>query len=467
MGFVLSILYLVVFYLTPEALFGFLGQFHIQLIIAILALLSSVPRLIKTPILKASQSLALLGLACAGFVSTLIAKHWLGGSVSVFIEFISSIMGFFFIFLNFNSKKRLRALVLVLFAVCLIVVALGTAELISVSGISGPPINPQTGGIDFDQWNTAHPYLFPMKNEAGEWFYRIRGLGIINDPNDFAQLLVCVIPLIFIFWRPKKRLSNMLLVIPPAALLLFGVFLTHSRGALLALIVVMALGSRRRIGTVPAAMLAGCIFLGAMALQFSGGRDVSASAGEDRTALWGEGLAAFRTHPLIGVGYRNLPEYTDAHLTAHNSIIVCAAELGMVGFYFWSVFLFATFKDGIATISPTRIKDEEIIETSEVLYPNAAVSLESVSKEEIHRMGRCVLLSLVGYLVAGWFLSRAIVVTLFVLGGMAEAVFQMAQDRGMISSRPSFGKLLPQSAGLAVGLLATMYVLIRTLNFIR
>ena len=48
----------------------------------------------------------------------------------------------------------------------------------------------------------------PQQNDAGEWFYRLRGLGEINDPNDFAQLMVCVMPLMFIFWRPKKRFGT-------------------------------------------------------------------------------------------------------------------------------------------------------------------------------------------------------------------------------------------------------------------
>ena len=62
------------------------------------------------------------------------------------------------------------------------------------------------------------------ENDAGEWFYRLRGLGEINDPNDFGQLMVCVIPLMFIFWRPKKMFSNIAFVILPVCVLLFGVY---------------------------------------------------------------------------------------------------------------------------------------------------------------------------------------------------------------------------------------------------
>ena len=118
-----------------------------------------------------------------------------------------------------------------------------------------------------------------MRNDAGEWFYRLRGLGEINDPNDFGQLIVCVIPLMFIFWRAKKMLRNIAFVILPVCVLLFGVFLTHSRGALLALMAVAVVAARRRIGTLPALLLAGGLFVAAMALHFTGGREISAECG--------------------------------------------------------------------------------------------------------------------------------------------------------------------------------------------
>ena len=305
MGFVLSILYFVISYLTPEALLGSFAQYHVQLIIAVLTLLASIPRLLRSSILKSPQSLGLLGLALAAFLSTLVGMHWIGGAVNVFIQVFSTILAFFFICLHFDTRKRLKVLVAVLFFVSVVVILHGVSDLRVVSGSYGPPISPQTGSVDLPQWDVEHPYLFPMNNNKGEWFYRIRGLGMINDPNDFAQLLVCIIPLMFIFWRPKQSLGNLAFVIVPVLVLIVGVFLTHSRGALLALTAIATVAGRRRIGTVPSVVLACCLFIVAMATQFSGGLDISASAGEDRTALWGESIAVLRTHPIFGVGFEN------------------------------------------------------------------------------------------------------------------------------------------------------------------
>lgn len=467
MGFILSVIYFVISYMAPEALLGSLAQYHVELILGLLTLIFSIPRIFKSGVLKMAQSPALLLLAAVAFASTFLNLSWLGGAVSVFIDLVSKVMAFFFVCLNFDSRKRIRVLIIAIFAVCLIVIARGSIDLAAVSEGYGPPINAQNGSADLLQWNEAHPYLFPMSNDEGGWLYRIRGLGMVNDPNDFAQLLATLIPLMFIFWQPKRLPRNLIRVIIPIALLVIGIFLTHSRGALLALTAMALVAARRKVGTVPAVILAACFFVGAMALQFSGGRDVSATAGRDRTALWGEGIAALRSHPFFGVGFNNLPEYTDNHLTAHNTVIVCASELGLLGFYFWSVFLLASLRDAYVTSSPERVTEGVPIDPESNAMTLKPLSTESLTRTDINILGRSVLLALVGYLVAGWFLSRAIVITLFMLGGLSEVVYQMALDRGMVRDRPSLMKLLPQSGLLAVVLLITLYIVVRVLNFLR
>lgn len=79
MGFVLCILYLVTSYLTPATLFGPLEVYRIELILAVLLLLVSVPALMRSSDLKTPQSLAMLGLMFAVILSMLVAVHWAGG----------------------------------------------------------------------------------------------------------------------------------------------------------------------------------------------------------------------------------------------------------------------------------------------------------------------------------------------------------------------------------------------------
>ena len=59
---------------------------------------------------------------------------------------------------------------------------------------------------------------------------------------------------------------------------------------------------RRKIGTVPAAVLAGTLFAVSLAIGWSGGRDVSMEAGADRLDAWSTGIQFIRQHPLFGVG---------------------------------------------------------------------------------------------------------------------------------------------------------------------
>jgi hypothetical protein len=78
-----------------------------------------------------------------------------------------------------------------------------------------------------------------------------------------------------------------------------------------------------------------------------------------------------------------------------------------------------------------------------------------------------MVLSLTGFLVTGWFLSRAYILTLFLLGGLTEVVFQMALQRGMVSPRLPFVRILRYSGMMAIGFILLMYILVRVVNLTR
>lgn len=464
MGFVLSIFYLVVAYLGTGTVFGPLAPFHIELILAVLVFFVSLPTLAGSFMAKTPQALSVIGLAFAVFLSVLIGAHWAGGAVRAFLDFIPNAFAYFLICLHCNSKKKLQALVLMLLFVCLFVIVQGSVDLLHGLPESGPlqPEAAQSAGLSL--WNLEHPYVFAMRNDVGEWLYRLRGLGFLNDPNDFAQLIVCLIPLMFIFWRPKKKVQNAAFVLLPLCALLYGVFLTHSRGAIVALTAVLLVAARRRIGTLPALLLAGGLFVAAQALHVSGGREISAGAGTDRTNLWGAGLQMLKAHPLFGVGFHGFADQSGAGLTAHNSIVVCAAELGLFGLFFWSLFLFPTVRDALTIASPAKVSEGVPIVPEEGLFPQAMRRIEAIDRTEVNRLGSLMVLSLTGFLVQGMFLSRAFVLTLFLLGGMAEAVYEMALQRGMVAPRMRLARVLGYSGGLMIALVLLMYIMIRILN---
>jgi len=371
-------------------------------------------------------------------------------------------LAYFLVCLHCNSKKKLQVLVLMLLFVCLFAIAHGSSDLLRGVRESAAVQLGTMEGFDVDQWNADHPYLLAMMNDHGQLFYRIRGLGEINDPNDFGQLLVCVIPLVFIFWRPKRILLNIAFVLLPVSVLLLGVYLTHSRGALLAVIAIAVVFAQRRIGKLLSSLLAAGLFVGAMALNFTGGRDISASSGRDRTILWGEGLQLLKSHPFFGVGLGGMPDYTG--LTAHNSIVVCAAELGLFGLYFWSMFLLPTIRDALVVASPGKVSEGKPAVIEELAMPYATRKIKAIDKAEVIRLGRLTILSLTGFLAAGWFLSRALAMTLFLLGGVAEVVYQMALERGMIGPRMRMRRVFLYAGGMTFALVLTMYIVVLILN---
>jgi hypothetical protein len=454
MGFVLSIFYFVTYYLTPTLIFGPLAVYRVELILAVIIVFVSLPALPRSFLLKTPQSLALIGLASATILSVLIAKRWPVVALQVFLGFIPNAFAYFLVCLFCNSKKKLQVLVLALLFACLFVIVNGSIERIHPLHDSASP----------DSDDAASSYLLSYKDEAGGWFYRLRGLGEINDPNDFGQLIACVIPMAFIFWRPRRTLRNIAFVLLPVCILLYGAYLTHSRGALLALLAVTIVAARRRTGTLPALLLGGFLFVAAMSMNFTGGRDISASSGADRTSLWGQSMEAFKTHPVFGVGIGNLGDYTDNHHTAHNSVLVCAAELGIFGLFFWSVFLFSTMRDVLAMASPTKVSEPETNVSEEEGFPIPTRRNESIDKMEVNRIGRLLVLSLTGFLVAGWFLSRAYIMTFFLIGGMVEVVYEMALQRGMIAPRQPFARAIPYAVGLAISLMSLMYITLRITN---
>lgn len=452
MGFVLSLLYLLTCYLTPGVIFGSLAQYRIELILAIIVTIVSIPALAGSIPGKTPQSLAIVGIVFAIFMSFAVGAHWAGGSVNAILQFVPSAFAYLIVCLHCTTKRKVQWVVAMLIFVCFFVIAQGAIEL-----HNGLP----TTGTNIGMQNT---YFFGMTNAHNEWFYRLRGKGQIDDPNDFAQLIVCTLPLVFFFWKKKRALRNFFMVLVPVGILLWGAYLTHSRGSIIALLAVLIFALRKRIGTVPALILAAVLFAGASAVGYSGGRDISTSAGEDRTALWGDGLELLKTHPLFGIGFGTMAEQVGQ--TAHNTIVVCAAELGFVGLYFWSLFLLPSLRDVLVVANPKALTAGNSEVAPDTFYPIAPTSQQIPDEAEIKRFGRLLVLSFIGFLVTGWFLSRAFEMTLYLLGGLTEVVFTMANQRGMPVMRMPFGRVLRYSVFLAFGFILLMYAVLRILNVV-
>lgn len=438
MGFILTLVYIGIAYLAPATIFGSGAQFRIELVVAIAAILFSLPSLVRSPLFRSPQTLALVGLSAAVFLS-LATTGWIGGATNALLEFLPNAVAYVLVLVNCRTKKHLQALILVLLGVSLFVIA--------------------RGFYDLRHGNFDSAYLISQSGAEGVPLYRLRGAASISDPNDLSQLLVSLIPLLFIFWQKKHAFRNFALVIVPACVLIFGMYLSHSRGGIIALLAVVIIAGWKRIGIVPSAVAAGVIFAATTVLNWTGGRDISVEAGAGRMEAWAVGLQLLRSHPIFGVGYQRFTEFFE--ITAHNSIVVCAAELGFFGLLFWVLLVLPTVRSAYSVASTTCEPALPAPDAHSVLPLRRR---EELTREQVNHLGRLITLSLAGFLVAGWFLSRAYVMTLFIYAGMAEVILQLAIDRGMVPKRISLSRLLPIVGVTAVCLILLVYVMLRVNN---
>ena len=165
-------------------------------------------------------------------------------------------------------------------------------------------------------------------DDEGHEPLRIRGLGLMHDPNDLAVGMIVALGLIGGVWTGRSRGRAILLGMAGGALV-YGVYLTRSRGGAVALVVVLWRVAARRLGRGAALALLVALAAGTMALDF-GGRSLSMQLDESasgRVEAWTEGLEMLKAQPILGVGYG---QFLDHHeLTAHNSLVLCFAETGL------------------------------------------------------------------------------------------------------------------------------------------
>lgn len=246
----------------------------------------------------------------------------------------------------------------------------------------------------------------PALDDSGAYIWRLRSVGFLNDPNDFAQTIIVVAPWLFMHLPEKaSAIWRMILVSPWLALLGYVLTLTHSRGGMLGVAAALLFFFKDRIGKVWAALfgMAGVL---AFSLGLVGGdrgltgKERSAS---ERIDAWNDGIQMLKSDPFLGVGYGNFTEHHER--TAHNSFVLCFAELGLLGYFLWIGLIVLAFQALNRIIRCLKSDDA---------HAQYAVLLRT---------------SFVGFLVCAWFLSRTFVPTLFILMGMTVGLLHSARMR--------------------------------------
>ena len=500
MGIFFSLFYIVTACIAPGIVLGEYAQYHLQLGIAAIALVCSLPGAGKVGLTRMPQFYAVIAVT----IIIALSMIFIGvkqNTLDALLDFIPNVIVFFFIVLNFRKKIHFQILIGALFFVAMFILYQGYAAIHANYADS--------------------PWLITMKDALGQQFYRIRGMGLLNDPNDLAQFYVCLIPCMFFFWKKESSFRNLVFVFLPVSLLVFGMYLSHSRGGMVALLAITIVAFRRKIGILPAVIGGGIVFIAISAAGFSGNRDVSAETGADRMDAWSTGIQLIKSHPIFGVGYKRFNEYF--HITAHNTVVVVAAELGLVGFFFWLLLVMPTLRDVVVasseldgktkleklrdklrpaaakprvfTASPQAVpsfagpgaamlnpsadvpmrmsvshaggasrsgEEADAIQVPNHLRPGSVGASEAVlPDEELRRLCSLMMVLFAGFFAAGWFLSRSYTMILYLITGLAVSVGKLAFDRGLEVPRLTFGKASKLSAITGLILLIVVYVMLR------
>jgi O-antigen ligase len=307
MGYIFTLLYILVALVTPGIFPEAITDLHMAQILGWIVIVSCLATIGGAKLGTLPESYLVLGIVFAMAVSSVLVGgvHYMLGITP---EYLPIILVFYFILISCRTLRRLQGVIYVLMFVALFIFANAAYAVLT---------------------DTSSPYVLRLDAYPDRW----QGLGFLNDPNDTGQLFVTVIPLFWLRWRSDHHVANFFLTLLPAAILASGIYFTHSRGAVVALIAVVLFAFKDKIGLVRSAVLAGLVLVGVMALDISGGRSMGDDDG--RIPLWSKALQATKAHPIFGIGIGNFGDWDEHTLSAHNSYLLCVAEMGLFGYFFW------------------------------------------------------------------------------------------------------------------------------------
>ncbi len=395
MSFVLILISLVLCYFSPGEVIPSLAPYHIQQLLLIPAIIASLPVLIERGSrLPSPHYILIFGLWFA-VTASLLSRLWLRGSFDAFLDFAYIVIVYFLVLINAYNPSRVRIM-------CIVLVLCGIA--MSIQGMFAY----YTGYREEE--------LLHMSLEGNEVVKRIRAFGMLNDANDLAQFLLVALSMLGVFWARRRFIRNVLLLTLPAAILIFGTYLTGSRGAMFGLVMIVFVLASNRVGKVQSVMLAAVMFVILMVGQFGAGRGISLheSSAAGRVVAWGAGISFLRSNPLFGLGFAQFAEVNV--LTAHNSFVLAFAELGLFGYFFWLAMVVT------AIMGLQRL---------------ARLPLKTPEDYQLRRCVTTVRCAYYSFLATSWFLSRTYNVTLYVLLALAAALIHYHRQLQPESADPT------------------------------
>lgn len=172
--------------------------------------------------------------------------------------------------------------------------------------------------------------------------HRVRWRGTLGDPNELSVAIGATLPFLFAFAASAKRKWTIALCVACSVIALWCIVLTESRGGQLVVVTVFGFYFIKRYG-LKGLLIGAILALPVLVLGGRGGEEAESSSLE-RIGLLYDGMDMVRANPLLGIGTGQFGEYTFNGLTAHNSYVLAAAELGLPGSLLWLMLVYTSMK---------------------------------------------------------------------------------------------------------------------------
>jgi O-antigen ligase len=192
---------------------------------------------------------------------------------------------------------------------------------------------------------------------------RAGAYGMYENHNDYTFIIVQTLPFYYVYWRTETGWWRRSLLLAATLASIAGVFLSLSRGGMMALVlevllfVMFTMKPRTRLFMLPLVLAIG---VGAVSYQYiaraaNQGNDYTAEDAEtSRLELWRAGEAMVLTHPLLGVGSRTFGEHAPSYAeishdnlgkNAHNTFVETIATTGLLGLTAFCGMLIASIRE--------------------------------------------------------------------------------------------------------------------------
>ncbi len=292
---------------------------------------------------------------------------------------------------------------------------------------------------------------------------RITYSGIFSDPNDMGLLIVLSIALSIYQLKIATSKLAKLVMLAAVGWLLYGVYLTDSRGTMLATIAVLGLELWKSYGKTAVIVLGAAAVPVLIATTRLAELDADEASAEGRIDAWYEGIQMLTQYPVFGVGWQM---FSDHHgLTAHNSVVLAMAELGFTGYVIWLAFVFFSgWMIWRVAYPASPPKPPPMLPWIAAAQPAVPAPVAATPQEIAQRnAARAVLFGACGFAVGAFFLSQSYKAMLFLTCGLIVGRYLGMREAGMPLQRFSLAGSMPFIGVVAFGSVIFMWILVRVL----